>query len=124
MELVDDYLSAVEERDLARLLSLFADGALVHSPLYGTMPATAFYPRLFTDTHEATLTLRATLGGPGRVAFWFHFDWTLADGTPAPFDVVDIAELDEAGRIRALHIVYDTVRVRPAFEKATVPPLV
>jgi hypothetical protein len=124
VKVVDEYLSAVEGRDIARLLPLFADGALVHSPLYGTVPATEFYPQLFADTRAATLTLRATLGGPGLVAFWFDFDWTLADGTPAPFEVVDIAELDGAGCIRALHIIYDTVRVRPAFEAATEFPLV
>ena len=124
MKIVDEYLSAVEGRDVARLLPLFADGALVHSPLYGTVPATEFYPRLFADTRAATLTLRATLGGPGLVAFWFDFDWTLVDGTPAPFEVVDIAELDGGGRIRALHIIYDTVRVRPAFQAASMPPLV
>ena len=124
VKVVDEYLCAVEGRDIARLLPLFADGALVHSPLYGTVPATEFYPRLFADTRAATLTLRATLGGPGLVAFWFDFDWTLADGTPAPFEVVDIAELDGAGCIRALHIIYDTVRVRPAFEAAMEPPLV
>lgn len=124
VKVVEQYLSAIEGRDIGRLLPLFADGALVHSPLYGTVPATEFYPRLFADTRKATLTLRATLDGPGRVAFWFHFDWTLADGTPAPFDVVDIAEFDDAGRIDALHIIYDTVRVRPAFEKASAPPLV
>jgi hypothetical protein len=124
VKVVDEYLRAVEGRDIARLLPLFADVALVHSPVYGTVPATVFYPRLFADTRAATLTLRATLGGPGLVAFWFDFDWTLADGTPAPFEVVDIAELDGAGRIRALHIIYDTVRVRPAFEAAIETPLV
>jgi SnoaL-like protein len=123
VKVVDEYLRAVEGRDIARLLPLFAGGALVHSPLYGTVPATEFYPRLFADTRAATLTLRATLRGPGLVAFWFDFDWTLADGRPAPFEAVDIAELDDAGRIRALHIIYDTVRVRPAFEAAAERPL-
>lgn len=118
MDLVSEYLGALGERDLPRMLALFADGAVVHSPLYGTQPAADFYPRLFADTADATLRLRAVMHAPGAgpVAFWFDFDWTLADGTPAPFTAVDVVELDEAGRIRALHIVYDTFRVRPAFE--------
>jgi hypothetical protein len=144
VRLAEEYLSALEGRDLARLLALFAEGAVVHSPLYGTLPAVDFYPRLFLDTRDARLTLRAVLHGAGAgvpargsvgvtadeggvpgvpgavpgpelVAFWFDFDWTLADGTPAPFEAVDLAELDAEGRIRALHIVYDTFRVRPAF---------
>jgi hypothetical protein len=53
------------------------------------------------------------------VTFWFHFDWRLPSGRPAPFDVVDVAELDAQGRITSLHIVYDTVDVRPAFEEHT-----
>jgi hypothetical protein len=121
MDIVEEYLRAVEERDLQRLLPLFAEGAVVHSPLYGVVAATEFYPRLFADTGAAALSLRAVLRGERGaplVAFWFHFDWTLADGTPAPFDVVDIAELDGDGRIRRLHIMYDTAGIRPAFDAA------
>jgi hypothetical protein len=123
-DLVARYLAAVTASDLEGMLSLFADGAVVHSPLYGDLPATDFYPALFADTGAAHLTLLGTMHGAstaGRplVSFLFHFDWTLADGTAAPFDVVDVAELDDAGRITSLRIVYDTVSVRPAFEKAT-----
>jgi hypothetical protein len=50
------------------------------------------------------------------VSFWFHFDWRLPSGAAAPFDVVDIAALGPDGKIRDLHIIYDTVDVRPAFE--------
>jgi hypothetical protein len=47
------------------------------------------------------------------LAFWFHFDWRLPSGRQAPFDVVDLAELDDDGRISSLRIIYDTVEVRP-----------
>jgi hypothetical protein len=40
----------------------------------------------------------------------------LADGTLAPFTVVDVAELDQDGRIRALHIHYDTAPLRSRFD--------
>ena len=36
------------------MLALFADGAIVHSPLYGTLPAAEFYPTLFADTSSAS----------------------------------------------------------------------
>ena len=122
--LVDRYLRAVGEADLDGMLALFADDAIVHSPLYGDLPATEFYPALFADTGAADLTLLGTMRGEsvaGRtlVSFLFHFDWTLPDGTHAPFDVVDVAELDDSGRVSSLRIVYDTVAVRPAFEAAT-----
>jgi hypothetical protein len=122
--LVDRYLRAVTEADVDGMLALFADDAIVHSPLYGDLPATEFYPALFADTGAADLTLLGTMRGDsvaGRtlVSFLFHFDWLLPGGTRAPFDVVDVAELDDSGRIVSLRIVYDTVDVRPAFEADT-----
>jgi hypothetical protein len=40
-------------------------------------------------------------------------------GRKAPFDVIDMLELTDDGRIASLHIVYDTAQVRPAFEQET-----
>ncbi len=122
--LVTAYLRAVEAGDVAGMLALFADGAIVHSPLYGTLPATEFYPALFSDTGSAELTLLGTMRGTsveGRalLSFLFHFDWVLPNGTAAPFDVVDVAEIDDDGLISSIRIIYDTVDVRPAFEADT-----
>lgn len=120
--LVDEYLASLEAADADRVIALFARGGIVESPLYGTMPAAEFYPALFADTASSRLTLRATVTGSteGRtiVSFWFDFDWTLATGEPAPFTVVDVAELDEHGLIERLHIVYDTFPIRDAFNNA------
>ena len=49
------------------------------------------------------------------VSFWFDFDWVLSNGEPAPFAVVDVAELSEHGLIDELHIVYDTAPLRDTF---------
>lgn len=122
--LVKTYLSALERADVELAVGLFVVDGQVHSPLYGSMPAADFYPSLFADTASATLTLRAVMRGVSAsgstvISFWFHFDWTLPDGTPAPFDVVDVAQLADDGRIAELNIIYDTVEVRPAFETAT-----
>lgn len=127
--IVAAYLRAVETADLDAMLALFTPDAVVHSPLYGTLPASAFYPALFADTGSATLTLLGTMRGTsveGRalLSFLFHFDWILPNGTPAPFDVVDVAELDDDGLIRSIRIIYDTVDVRPAFEADTGKPSV
>ena len=87
---------------------------LVHSPLYGARPAREFYPALFADTSQAILTLKSVMRGEDQtgqmtVSFWFHFDWRLPSGAAAPFDVVDIATLAPDGKVKELHIVYDTV---------------
>lgn len=123
-DLVARYLRALGDADLPAMLGLFADGAVVHSPLYGDLPATGFYPALFADTGAATLTPLGSMRGESAsgstlVSFLFHFDWVLPGGTRAPFDVVDVAELDDAGLITSLRIIYDTVHVRPAFEADT-----
>ena len=120
MELIDEYLAALEVGDAERVLVLFAPDGIVHSPLYGSVPARQFYPTLFADTAEAKLTLRRVFRDDREaVAFWFDFAWVLADGTPAPFTVVDIAELTEDGLIANLHIIYDTSPIRGDFEQAT-----
>ncbi|MFV0375628.1 nuclear transport factor 2 family protein [Microbacterium sp.] len=120
--MVDEYLAGVEAADPARLIALFAEGGIVESPLYGTMPAAEFYPMLFADTASSVLTLRATMTGTVEdravVSFWFDFDWTLSNGEPAPFTVVDVAELDNKGLIERLHIIYDTAPIREAFRSA------
>lgn len=128
-ELAGRYLAALSAGDLAGMLALFADDAVVHSPLYGVLPAREFYPLLFADTGSANLTLLGTMRGRSAsdaelLSFWFHFDWILPDGTAAPFHVVDVAELDDRGRISTLRIVYDTVGVRPAHEAGTGRPSV
>jgi ketosteroid isomerase-like protein len=117
--LVERYLAALESSDLAGVLALFSPSASVHSPLYGTLPPAEFYPALFADTRSSRLTLRSVMQdvrGEPVISFWFLFDWVLADGAPAPFTVVDVAELAPDGRIESLHIVYDTAAVREAFD--------
>lgn len=126
-DLVATYLRSLADADAALAVSLFADDGVVHSPLYGPRRARDFYPQLFADTSEAHLTLRSVMSGQDQmgqttVSFWFHFDWRLPSGAAAPFDAVDVATLDTDGRIKELHVIYDTVDVRPAFEAETRQP--
>lgn len=113
------YLGALERGDLEAVLALFHPAAIVHSPLYGPMPATEFYPRLLADTGRSRLHLRGVTQGERLIGIWFRFDWTLSSGAPTGFECVDILELDHQGLITALHIFYDTVTTRPAFERET-----
>lgn len=126
-ELVATYLQALSTTDADLAVSLFTEDALVHSPLYGPTAPSVFYPELFADTSDARLTLKATMQGHDQqgatmISFVFHFDWRLPSGAAAPFDVVDVARLAPDGRIEELHLVYDTVDVRPTFEAYTGRP--
>lgn len=57
-------------------------------------------------------------GRPDDGELRFHFDGCLPSGAAAPFGVVDVATLAPYGKIKNLHIICDTVDVRPAFEAA------
>jgi hypothetical protein len=123
-ELAEAYLRALGCADLAAMLSMFSDGALAHSPLYGTMPVSDFYSALFSDTAESQLTLHGVtqgnaVDGTPLVGIWFDFNWWLAGGRRVRFDVVDVLELAVDGRIAALRIVYDTAAIRSVFEEET-----
>lgn len=123
-ELVATYLRALASADADLAIALFSDDAVVHSPLYGPIAPKVFYPALFADTSASNLRLIGTMrgqdvDGAALLSFFFHFDWRLPSGRPAPFDVVDVARLTSDGLINRLHIVYDTVSVRPAFEAET-----
>jgi hypothetical protein len=84
-QLAETYLGALGDADLAAMLGLFNDGAMVHSPLYGPTAARDFFPALFGDTAESRLTLRgvtqgATPDGEPLVSIWFRFGWRLPSG--------------------------------------------
>lgn len=113
------YLDALEKGDADAVLALFRPDAIVHSPLYGPVPAGDFYPRLFSDTGRSALHLRGVTHGRRLIGIWFRYDWSLPSGAPADFECVDILELDDEGLIRTLRIFYDTVSTRAVFEQET-----
>ena len=115
-DLCHRYLAALDAGDLAAVRRLFAPGAEVVSPLYGTMPAEDFYAALFADTGRSETTLinifdRSDDGG--SVALHFRYGWTLADGTPVRFEVVDVIDLTSVrDSFARLTIIYDTAPLR------------
>lgn len=115
-ELCHRYLAALDAGDLDAVLALFTTNAEVVSPLYGTKPAAEFYEGLFADTKASDTTLLNIFdraGDGGSVALHFRYGWTLADGTPATFEVVDVIELTPARDAFAkLTIIYDTAPLR------------
>lgn len=120
MSLADDYLTAIAEQDVDGMRRLFAPGGLVHSPLWGTVPASDFYPMLFGETKRAQATVRKVFAAEdGALAFWFDYVWTLPDGSESAVNAVDVVELAPDGRIQEIFIVYDTAALTPGFaEKA------
>ena len=114
--LCNAYLAGLDAGDLDAVLALFAPGAEVVSPLYGTQPARDFYAALFADTEASNTELLNIFDSSdtgGAVALHFRYGWTLADGTPVAFEVVDVIELTRARDAFAkLTIIYDTAPLR------------
>lgn len=114
--LCKSYLSALNEGDLEKVLSLFTEEAVVHSPLYGEMPASKFYAELFEDTNESVtklLNVFVPSEDTPRAALHFHYLWTLSNGRKVEFECVDVFKLtDDKQRFTELKIIYDTYPLR------------
>jgi steroid delta-isomerase len=115
------YLAALDAGSVDDVLACFAPAGEVASPLYGTLPATRFYPGLFADSSASSTELRRVYVDPAddrEVALAFHYAWVLGDTTPAPFDVVDLVTLtDDRELIARLTICYDTAPLRASWAR-------
>jgi hypothetical protein len=124
-EVVKAYLKALEGRNLEAVLALFSPDAIVHSPMYGKVPARDFYKEFFADSTKNQITFLGLLGrgegAKGQVVtgYWASIDWVLPTGAHIPFEVAGLMELDDQGRIEAFHIITDTAFIRPIFERDT-----
>ncbi|MBT8350530.1 MAG: nuclear transport factor 2 family protein [Deltaproteobacteria bacterium] len=113
------YLDALNESSLEKVLSLFDPKAVVVSPLYGEMPATTFYKTLFADTNRSEtklLNIYHSVSKSSSVALHFHYMWTLRSGKTVEFDCVDIFEItSDKKKFSKLKIIYDTAPIRADF---------
>ena len=113
------YFKGLETGNVAMILDVFAENAFVHSPLYGDQLAAVFYTNLFADTRQSDITLLnifESIENNYTAAVHFKYHWILSDGTPTHFECMDIFKFDEQGKIADMTIIYDTAKLRPAFE--------
>lgn len=119
-ELCEQYLAALNEGSIDRVLALFEPDAYVLSPLYGRMPVAPFYAGLFGDTNRSETTfVNLFESASGPVALQFHYRWTLKSGRVVEFDCVDVFALNaDRSRFTSLTIIYDTAPLREDFDAA------
>ncbi len=114
--LCTEYLDALNESDLEKVLSLFTKDAVVHSPLYGEMDAVSFYQDLFADTERSDTTLLNVFDSAengNAIGLHFQYVWTLKSEEVVKFEVVDVFELSEdKSQFTKLTIIYDTYKIR------------
>lgn len=115
-DICNEYLDALNEGDLEKVLSLFTKNAVVVSPLYGEMDAISFYKDLFADTKKSDtklLNVFDTSDKGDSIGLHFHYTWTLQSGEVVKFEVVDVFELsDDKSHFKKLTIIYDTYKIR------------
>jgi len=124
-DLCKDYLAALNEGSVEKVLSLFAPDAVVESPLYGIKPATSFYHELFADTTNSKTTLLHVFNNTSdnsSLALHFQYQWTLKSGKLVEFECVDVFEISPAGdKFTKLTIIYDTAPIRDDFNETHYP---
>ena len=120
-EMIKNYLKALDDGSLDKVLSLFDANAIVVSPLYGKIPAEMFYKDLFADTNRSEtelVNIFEAVDDPSAAALHFKYRWTLQNGEQVMFECVDLFQIAAEGKKFAqLTIIYDTVKVRSVFEK-------
>ena len=115
-----NYFRGLEMGNNDLILQGFAENAMIHSPLYGDVPAKQFYDKLLNDTTQSDITLLNTFKSNDNnytAAVHFKYHWVLRDGTPTHFECVDIFKFDESGKIADMTIIYDTAALRTAFHQ-------
>jgi len=110
------YLQALEKGSYEDITKLFAEDAMVNSPLYGKIKASEFYKELFKDTKKSKITLLDLFTDRNAGAAHFLYEWILKDETPTSFECVDIFHFFDDGKIKQLTIIYDTYKTRRSFE--------
>jgi len=108
------YLEFLENGEIEKIIALFSPNGMVESPVYGSMKATLFYPKLNNDTKSSKLKLQGIFedNETSNLALYFNYTWVLKNAKRVAFDVVDILEFDSQHKISKLTIIYDTVQSR------------
>lgn len=107
--LADSYLEFLAEGKVDSLVRLFAQDGVVISPIYGSKSALDFFNGLAADTDNSELKFKGFFedSNSNRFALFFNYGWKMTNGNASNFDVVDIFELNEQGKIRTLQIIYN-----------------
>ncbi|WP_343488294.1 nuclear transport factor 2 family protein [Allomuricauda sp. d1] len=114
-QVAEHYFDWLSEGKIDKILSLFTLDAIVHSPVYGKKRAADFYSELGDDTKSSELKLNGFFDQPNsnRFVLYFNYKWTLTNGKTTVFDVVDVFELNEEGKIIKLNIIYNASESTP-----------
>lgn len=120
-KIIQEFYHDFEKMDLEKILSCFAPHAMVESPTLGKMEAHQFYRELFSKAKRFKASIKdifINTDKPHRAAAYADFGWETKQGEVMHFESVCIFEINEHGKIKMLHIIYDAQRAREALLKA------
>jgi SnoaL-like domain len=117
--IIQQYLDDLRAGDAEKIVRLFSDDAIVHSPLYGDVLAKYFFRRFFKDTIQSEITLLnifSSLDDTEVYAAYFRFRWILKNGAVTSFECMNIFQFNGQAKIKDMSIIYDTDIARQGFE--------
>ncbi|WP_334187845.1 nuclear transport factor 2 family protein [Noviherbaspirillum sp.] len=118
LELCKRYLAVLGKGELEKVLPLFEAGAVVVSPLYGTLDAQSYHQRFFADTDISRALGRLinvfhAMNDERHIALHFHYTWVRKDGRTISFECVNVYELTaDHGKFTRITSIYDTGLLR------------
>ena len=117
---VHKYLKALEAGDAEKAAALFVPDGWVQSPFLGRLPVRDYVTKVARASSRTTLKVYDVLvsaEGHLRAVAYYHYDWSLKDGSNVAFDCADVFNFDpDTGRIESIVLVYDTRPVRDVVE--------
>jgi len=117
---VRKYLLALEAGDADKAASLFVADGWVQSPFLGRLPVRDYVTKVARASSGTKLEVYDVLvsaEGHLRAVAYYHYDWSLKDGSNVAFDCADVFNFDpNTGRIESIVLVYDTHPVRDIVE--------
>jgi hypothetical protein len=117
---VHKYLKALAAGDAEKAASLFVPDGWVQSPFLGRLPVRDYVAKVASSSRESKLKVYDVLvsaEGHLRAVAYYHYDWSLKDGSHVAFDCADVFNFDpDTGRIESIVLVYDTRPVRDVVE--------
>ena len=113
-------LKALEAGDAEKAASLFVPDGWVESPFLGRLPVRDYVAKVASSSSASKLKVYDVLvsaEGHLRAVAYYHYDWSLKDGSNVAFDCADVFNFDpDTGRIESIVLVYDTRPVRDVVE--------
>jgi predicted SnoaL-like aldol condensation-catalyzing enzyme len=117
---VHKYLKALEAGDAEKAAALFVPDGWVQSPFLGRLPVRDYVTKVARASSGTKLKVYDVLvsaEGHLRAVAYYHYDWSLKDGSNVAFDCADVFNFDpDTGRIESIVLVYDTRPVRDVVE--------